>query len=384
MLIVLAQSTITTLPKDKNLSNSFESAAKYAYLIDFESNDVLYEKNGHIPMTPSSMTKIMTSYIAFQCLQNKELKFSDKIIISSDAAKKGGSKMFLKPGQKVSMDEIIKGIIIVSGNDASVAIAEKISGSEENFVKKMNLEAQKLGLDNSVFKNSTGWPDDGHVMSAKDLATVTMQLIKKFPEYYHYHSIKTFSFNNIKQTNRNNLIGLYGIDGVKTGKTSSGGYGVVVSAKKNNRRLIAVVNGLLSEKEREEEARRLIEYGFSNFKNISLFQENKDVIESDVIHGNVSHVILSVQNEILITVPKDYDTMTDLTFVTEFKEPLRAPIKERETVGYLKIIDSRKETLIKKVDLIVNKTIDKGSYLKILWQRIRYFLISIGNRSPNK
>ena len=366
--------TITfALAQDNIFPTNFNTSAEYAYLLDYESGEVLYDKNGNIPMAPSSMTKIMTSYIAFKKLQEGALKLSDKFIISRTASKKGGSKMFLKSGQRVSVDELLKGIIVLSGNDASIALAESLHGSEEEFASEMNIFAHKLGLKDTVFKNSTGWPDEGHLMSARDLAVLATRLIKDFPEYYYYHSIKQYSFNRVRQNNRNTLIGSYGVDGIKTGKTDIAGHGIVISAKKNGRRLIAVINGLKSEKERESEAKKILDFGFSNFKNLTLFKGQKEVVEADVIYGNLNQISLNVQSEIVVTVPLKYDRMKNLLFLTKFNEPLEAPIKKGDVVGKLKIMDNKERILIKEVDLIASTDVEKSGVIKRVFQGIKYF-----------
>jgi len=366
--------TITfALAQDNIFSTNFNTSAEYAYLLDYESGEVLYDKKGNVPMAPSSMTKIMTSYIAFKKLQDGTLKLSDKFLISRNASKKGGSKMFVKSGQRVSVNELLKGIIVLSGNDASIALAESLHGSEEEFANEMNIFAHNLGLKDTVFKNSTGWPDEGHLMSARDLAVLATRLVKDFPEYYHYHSIKQYSFNKVRQNNRNTLIGLYGVDGIKTGKTDIAGHGIVISAKKNGRRLIAVINGLKSEKERELEAKKILDFGFSNFKNLTLFKGQKEVVEADVIYGNLNQISLNVQSEIVITVPLEYDRMKNLLFLTKFKEPLEAPIKKGDVVGKLKIMDNKERILIKEVDLIASTDVEKSGVIKRVFQGIKYF-----------
>ncbi len=376
-LICITHTITFVLAQDNIFPINFNTNAEYAYLVDYESGEVLYDKNGNVPMTPSSMTKIMTSYIAFAKLKDGRLKLSDKFTISDNASKKGGSKMFLKSGEQVSVDELLKGIIVLSGNDASIALAEGLHGSEENFANEMNIYAKKLDLKNTVFKNSTGWPDDGHVMSARDLAVLATKLIEDFPEHYHYHAIKQYSFNNISQNNRNTLIGSYGVDGIKTGKTDLGGYGIVASAKRDGRRLIAVINGLKSEKEREIEAKKLLDFGFSNFKNLILFKGQNQVVEADVIYGNLNQISLNVQGEIVITVPLEYDRMKDLLFLTQFKEPLEAPIKKGDVIGKLKIMNSKEKILIKEVDLLASADVEESGIIKKVFQSIRYFFKKI-------
>ncbi len=372
-ILFVIHTIILVLAQDNIFPTYFDTKAKYAYLVDYNSGEVLFDKNGNIQMTPSSMTKTMTTYIIFDQLKKGALQLSDKLTISKNAAKKGGSKMFIKTNQKISIDELLKGAIVLSGNDACIALAEGLSGSESAFVKRMNAEAKKLGLNNTIFKNSTGWSDEGHVMTAKDLSVLSSKLISEFPEYYYYHAIKEYSFNKIKQSNRNMLIGFVGIDGIKTGKTDIGGYGIVASAERNGRRLISVVNGLTSEKERNEETTKLLDYGFKNFKNIILFQDNKEVTKGCVIYGDMDEIPLNVKESIVITVPYGYDQIKDLLLMAELKEPLEAPLKRGDAVGMLKIMTNKEKLLIKKVDLVVGKDVKKSWIIKRIFQSIKYF-----------
>ena len=374
ILIFLIIHIITSaLAQDNIFPTYFDIKAKYAYLVDYDSGEVLLDKNGNAPMPPSSMTKMMTTYIIFDQLQKGTLQLSDKFTVSKNAAKKGGSKMFIKAYQKVSVDELLKGVIVLSGNDACIALAEGLYSSESAFVEKMNSEAKKVGLRDTIFKNSTGWSDEGHLMTARDLSTLASELIKKFPEYYHYHAIKEYSFNKIKQENRNKLIGTAGIDGIKTGKTDIGGYGIVMSAQRNGRRLISVVNGLTSEDERNEEAARLLNYGFKNFKNITLFQNNKEITKADVIYGDIDKVPLKVRDKVIVTIPHEYDEIKDLFLVMDFSKPFKAPLKKGDVVGILKIMTNSEKLLIKKVDLIVGEDIEKSWLLKRMYQSVKYF-----------
>ena len=372
-ILFVIHTIISALAQDNIFPTYFDTKAKYAYLVDYNSGEVLFDKNGNIQMTPSSMTKMMTTYIVFDQLKKGALQLSDKLTISKNAAKKGGSKMFIKTNQKISIDELLKGAIVLSGNDACIALAEGLSGSESAFVERMNAEAKKLGLNNTIFKNSTGWSDEGHVMTARDLSVLSSKLISEFPEYYYYHAIKEYSFNKIKQSNRNMLIGFAGIDGIKTGKTDIGGYGIVASAERNGRRLISVVNGLTSEKERNEEATKLLDYGFKNFKNIILFQDNKEVTKGRVIYGDMDEIPLNVKESIVITVPYGYDQIKDLLLMAELKEPLEAPLKRGDAVGMLKIMTNKEKLLIKKVDLVVGKDVKKSWIIKRIFQSIKYF-----------
>ena len=380
MLILFIIHIITsTLAQDNIFPIYFDTKAKYAYLIDYDSGEVLFDKNGNTPMPPSSMTKIMTSYIVFDQLQRGVLQLSDKFLVSKNAAQKGGSKMFVRENQKVSIDDLLKGAIVLSGNDACIVLAEGLYGSESAFVARMNAEAKRLGLYGTTFKNSTGWSDEGHLMTARDLSIVASELIRRFPEYYHYHAIKEYSFNKIIQENRNKLIGTGGIDGIKTGKTDIGGYGIVMSAKRDGRRLISVVNGLTSERERNEEAARLLNYGFKNFKNITLFQNNKEITKGQVIYGSTDEVSLKVKDQVIVTIPYEYEEISDLSLITDLKTSLQAPLKKGDVVGTLNITTNKENILIKKVDLIVGEDVKKSWLLKRMYQSVKYFFKNVFN-----
>ena len=365
---------IFSIAEDTYSIENFYSGAQYVYLVDYTSGQILYEKNGHLPMVPSSMTKIMTVYMVLERIKEGSLKLSDKFVISNNAAKKPGSTMFLKPGQRVSIDELLKGTIALSGNDAAIALAESINGSEERFVYHMNILANHLGLKNTVFKNSTGWPDQGHCMTARDLSVLATKLISHYPEYINYSSIKEYSFNKIKQKNKNTLIGSYGVDGVKTGKTDAGGYGIVISAQKNNRRLIAVINGLKSAKDRELEAKKILDFGFLDFKNVTFFQADKEVYKTDVMYGDLDQVSLHVRDNVTVTIPIEYKETNDLSFLTQLTKVLKAPIKRGDVLGQLKIMDNRRNILIKEVDLVANSEVKKSGMIKRFFQIIKYFL----------
>jgi len=237
-------------------ASALEILAREALVVDFARGQILLEKNSAQSMYPSSMTKIMTSYLAFEALEAKKFTLEDKFLVSNKAWKMGGSKMFLKVGDSVSISDLLQGIIIVSGNDACITLAEGFYGDEELFVNKMNAKAQELGMTQTHFVNSTGWPDIKHVTTSEDLAKLSIAIIRDFPNFYSYHHLDNFTYNNIPQRNRNLLLGKMGVDGIKTGHTELAGYGIVLSAKEDNRRIIAVINGLKSEKARALEGEK--------------------------------------------------------------------------------------------------------------------------------
>jgi D-alanyl-D-alanine carboxypeptidase (penicillin-binding protein 5/6) len=351
--------------------SAFETNASVAVVMDYESGVILYEKNASEKTIPSSMTKLMTLYIVFDRLKNNVLKLDDKFIISEKAWRMQGSKMFLRVDEQVSIDELLDGIIIQSGNDACLVIAEGIAGSEEAFAKLMNETAKKIGLTNSNFLNSTGWPDAGHYSSAKDLAILGRELMKEFPEYYHYFSKHEFTYNKIKQKNRNLL--LYrniGVDGMKTGHTEEAGYGVVVSGKRGDARLVVVVNGLSSEIERANEAERLLNYGFSSFEKKTLFKAGQVIDNADVWQGKAKTVAMTVKDDVKLMVPKL--SANDVQFEVVYNSPVVAPIKKGDEIG--DIIVKIPDTDGYKYKLIATEDVSQAGRVSIFISNIRAYL----------
>ena len=274
-----------------NRALALNTTASQAIIYDYETKTVIFEKNSKELVSPSSMSKIMTIYYLFKKLKDGEIKLTDEFKVSKKAWKKGGSKMFVNVGESVKVEDLIRGIIVQSGNDACIVVAEAISGSEELFAEELNLLGQEIGLKNSNFTNSTGWPDPEHLMTAEDLLTLTIRTIEDFPEYYHYYAEKEFTYSNIKQNNRNPL--LYSnieSDGLKTGHTSLGGYGIVVSIKQNNRRLILVLNGLKSSKERAKESERLSKIAINQYFNYLISEEDKIIKNLNVWGGKKKYI----------------------------------------------------------------------------------------------
>ncbi len=313
---------------------AIETAAKQAFMIDAQTQTVLLEKSPDEQMHPSSMSKLMTIYLMFQRLKEGRLQLTDELLVSEKAWKMQGSKTFVHVGDKVPVDELIHGIIIQSGNDACVVIAEGLAGSEEAFAVEMNRVAQEIGLTNSHFVNSTGWPDDGHMMSARDLAILAEHIIEDFPEYYHYFAIPEHTYNKIRQYNRNQLLGGdLGVDGLKTGHTEIAGYGITLSAKQKDRRLILVVNGLTSEKERKEEGDRLLRYGFREFANKTLVSKGQNVADAGVWFGEKTRVPLLADTDVVVTLP--HAAAQNFTFVVKYTGPIPAPVAKGTHVADL-------------------------------------------------
>ena len=319
-------------------SAAIDIKARQYILMDFQTGTVLEAKNADTRMPPSSMSKLMTAYLTFEALKNSKLSLDDQLNVSRYAwqqggAASGGSTMFLDPNSKVKVEDLIRGMIIQSGNDACIVLAEGIAGSEEAFAQMMTAKAKELGLTNSHFANATGLPDDGQYMSAKDLAILAKRIIVDFPEYFPIYSETSFTYNNITQGNRNPL--LYrvgsGADGMKTGHTSVAGYGLTGTAIRNGRRLLLVANGMDSIKDRDEETAKLLDYGFREFVNKSLFTAGETVTTADVWLGDGASVPLIVPQDLAIAIPRS--ALQTLEVKVVYDNPVPAPIAKGATLG---------------------------------------------------
>ena len=286
-------------------ATAYETTARNAILMDFDTGEYLYEKNITEAVPPASMSKLMTVYILMSKIKDKSVKLDDTFSVSENAWRKGGaatggSTMFLSIGDNVSVENLIKGIVIQSGNDACIVVAENISGSEEDFAVLMNKTAKQLGLKNSSFANSTGLPHPDQKMSMEDLAILSRHIIKEFPDLYQYFSEKEFVYNNIKQGNRNPLLySMKGADGLKTGHTEEAGFCLAASATKGDRRLIGVMSGMSSNKERSEESERLISWGFREFNNYKMFNKGQVLATAKVWYGKDKTIDLTVDEDVV-------------------------------------------------------------------------------------
>ncbi|MEP3245975.1 MAG: D-alanyl-D-alanine carboxypeptidase family protein [Sneathiella sp.] len=321
---------------------ALETAAKQAFLMDMDTGAVLLEKNSDDLMPPASMSKLMTVTMLFERLKEGSLKMEDTFPVSEKAWRKGGSKMFVEVGKRVSVTDLLRGIIIQSGNDACIVVAEALAGSESAFADSMTEHAREIGLEKSTFANATGWPDPNHRMTARELAFLSKYIIEKFPEYYPIFSEKSFTFGKtnkgkpIKQGNRNPL--LYsnnGADGLKTGHTEASGYGLTGSAKRQDRRLVLVVNGLTSAKERGRESERLLEWGFREFDNYALFKKGQEVAKARVWLGAKELVPLTLENDLTVTMSRKDRRSMQVKLV--YNEPIPAPILKGTSVARLVI-----------------------------------------------
>jgi D-alanyl-D-alanine carboxypeptidase (penicillin-binding protein 5/6) len=315
---------------------AIEIGAKQVILIEFETGAVLYQKAADEVMFPASMTKMMTAYLLFERLKSGTLSLEDTFRVSEEGWRKGGSKMFVEVGDRVTVEDLIRGIVVQSGNDATIVVAEGLAGSERAFADLMTAKARALGMSQTTFRNASGWPDPEHVTSARDLATLAMATIREFPDYYLYYSELTFTYNNIKQGNRNPL--LYkdiGADGLKTGHTVASGYGLTASAIRDGRRLIMVANGFESVKARSAGSERLIDSGFRDWNNYALFKAGEKVLDAQIWLGEAETVPLIIEAPLTVTVPRN--SRSKLRVSVSFDEPVPAPITAGARIAELKI-----------------------------------------------
>lgn len=324
--------------------STFTTSASHAYLMDFDTGAVLLDKKGDELMAPASMSKLMTAYVVFDKLKQGQLSLEDEFTVSENAWRKGGSKsgsstMFLDPNSSVRVGDLLKGVIIQSGNDACITLAENLAGSEDNFAAEMTIKAREIGLEKSTFKNATGWPNKEHLMTAHELAMLARKIIREFPEYYPLYAEKSFKYNGINQENRNPL--LYSMpeqaDGMKTGHTEKSGYGLVGSAKSldGDRRLILVINGLKTMKERGQEAKKILDWGFREFDNYTFYTKGSVVEQIPVWMGEVETVPGIVDENIIVTMKRLDYLKKKVTLI--YEAPIKAPIDKGQRLGTLRI-----------------------------------------------
>lgn len=319
----------------------FEVAAKQAILMDATTGAVLYAKDADALMPPASMSKLMTVHMVFDALAEGEYTLVDTLPVSRKAWRKGGSKMFVEVGKRVSVEDLLRGIIVSSGNDACIVVAEGLGGSEEHFAKMMTERAREIGLEKSTFKNATGWPDPEHRMTPGELAILARRLITEFPEYYGYFAEREFTYGvdittgkQITQPNRNLILGTVdGADGLKTGHTEESGYGLTASASRDGMRLILVVNGLSSERARARESERFMEWGFRTFKTYRLLQAGQKIEDAPVWLGETARVPLVVSEDVVVTLPKRVRRRMSATL--SYESPILAPVIPDEPLGTL-------------------------------------------------
>ncbi|MDX1580345.1 MAG: D-alanyl-D-alanine carboxypeptidase family protein [Alphaproteobacteria bacterium] len=356
----------------------FEVPAREAILVDASTDTVLYAKNPDEQMPPASMSKLMTVYMVFDALKAGELKLTDTFPVSEKAWRKGGSKMFVKVRDRVAIEDLLRGVIVQSGNDASIVLAEGLGGSEEFFADMMNEKAQDIGLKNSNFENATGWPDSDHRMTARDLATLAEAIITTFPEYYGYYSEREFTYGvsldgkPITQPNRNPVLGIVeGADGLKTGHTEAAGYGLTASAKRDDRRLVLVFNGMNSARERSRFAERFLEWGFRNFDAFKLLEAGQVVDEPRVWLGKAARVPLVVEEDLRLTLPRR--TRDDMEARLVYEAPIPAPIKKGTPLG--RLVLSAPDMEDKIIPLVAGADVEKVQMFGKIGSALEYLFL---------
>jgi len=349
-------------------------AASSYILIDATTGEILVESNADIPLPPASLTKIMTDYVVASELESGNISMDDQVHISVKAWQMEGSKMFIQEGTDVRLEDLIYGMVVQSGNDASVALAEHIAGSEEAFADMMNQHAERLGLQNSYFVNAHGLPADQHVMSARDLATLSRALIQQFPENYEIYKVREFTYNGIRQPNRNGLLFRdRNVDGMKTGYTDAAGYCLVASATRDGMRLIAVVMGTESENARLVEAQKLLTYGFRFYETYELFTGNEVLASNQVWSGKTNSVDIGAVEQVYITIPSS--TGDELQTDIQIEDGLRAPINVGDVLGRVTV--SLDDTVYYQGDVIALQAVERGSWIKRLMDWLTLFFMGL-------
>jgi serine-type D-Ala-D-Ala carboxypeptidase (penicillin-binding protein 5/6) len=356
-----------------------EVAARGYLLIDMTANQVLAERNADAPAEPASLTKLMTAYLAFVALRDKKLTLETRLPVSTRAwaeRKGGGSLMFIDPKMTPTVDELLKGTIAVSGNDSSVALAEGVGGSIENFVAMMNRQAQAWGLKNTSFKNVTGLTEPGHSSTARDLAAIAQHIIRDFPDRYPYYAMKEYTFNNIRQDNRNLLLRRDPtVDGMKTGFTDAAGYCLIASAQRDfpngKRRLLSVVMGADSTQGRANESQKLLNWGYTAFDNVRLFEAGKPVATAPVWKGQVNEAKLVGEGAVFVAVPRGEGDKLKTTI--ERTDPLVAPLAKGQRVGTLKVTTAA-GTPVATLPLVVAEEVPQAGLLGRAWDAIRLWI----------
>lgn len=348
-------------------------AVKSYVLLDVNSNNIIAEQGADMKVEPASLTKVMTAYLVFKALQNGHLKTDQTLPVSTAAWKAEGSRMFIEPNKPVTVEELIHGVIIQSGNDASIALAEGVAGSEEVFAQLMTKEAKRIGMNNTNFVNSTGLPDPAHYTTAHDLALLAAALIQDFPEQYkRLYSVKEYTYNNITQPNRNRLLWLDPhVDGIKTGHTEAAGYCLMTSAKRDSTRLISVVLGAASESARATESQKLLNYGFQFYESHLVYKAGQAINQLKVWKGKDNLLAATVAENLYITLPKGEYSRVKATLTS--KQPLIAPISAGQEVGSIEFTLDGK--VIDKQKLVAIKDVSIAGFFGRLWDTIRLWFL---------
>jgi D-alanyl-D-alanine carboxypeptidase (penicillin-binding protein 5/6) len=361
VIFILALLNLSLVYAAKPVPAPPEVAAKNYFVIDFASGMVLAEKDPDEPIEPASITKLMTSYVVYKELEAGRLSMDDMVDISEKAWRMGGSRMYLEVNTSVSVHDLLKGLIIQSGNDASVALAEHIAGTEDAFVQLMNQYAKQLGMNNTNFENCTGWPDKKHLTTARDIATLAAAVIAEFPEHYTWYAEKEYTYNNIKQYNRNKLLWRDdSVDGVKTGHTESAGYCLVASAERSGMRIISVALGTDSEKSRASVSQALLNYGFRFYESHTLYDAGEVLSRPRIWSGEFETLTAGLTKKLAVTIPRGaYDS---LDAVMDIDTNIEAPVTKGQQIGVVKV--SLDGQLLESVPLVALETVNEGSLLQ--------------------
>lgn len=359
-----------------------EVALKSYILMDAASGEVLASQNPDETLHPASLTKMMTAYLAEMEMAAGNINRDDKVLVSEKAWSLGGSTMFIEVGERVPVEELLKGIIIVSGNDASVAIAEHIAGSEGAFAQLMTSTAQRLGMKNTLFQNASGWPADDHYSTARDLAILGKHIVQDYPEYYGWYAEKYYQYGVDKKTgkalrrqaNRNRLLWTNPyVDGLKTGHIEDTGYHLAVTSERDDRRLVAVLLGSKSEKQRADDAQKLLTYGFRFFENVDVKKGGEPLQTVKVWKGDISEITAGITQDLIVTVPRG--TGKNLTASLAIDPKLEAPIEKGQTIGSVKVM--LEDELVQEVPLVAQQAVESGGFFKRLWDSIVLFFTGL-------
>lgn len=374
MFLRLLTITVALLNLLASPTLALDTAARSALVIDVNTGTVLLSKNASEPMPPASMSKLMTLNMVFEALEDGRLSLNDTFRVSALASQKGGSKMFVREGAKVRIEDLIRGVIVQSGNDACIVLAEGLAGSESAFAKLMTTRAQDLGMTNSNFVNATGWPDPKQRMSAEDLVFLAARLIENFPQYYGFFAEESFTWENITQENRNPLLGLgIGADGLKTGHTEEAGYGLVGSAERNGRRIIFMIGGLDTSLQRSTEAERIANWAFRDFAMKTLFEGGETIDQARVWLGSEEYVDMALDQDIELLL--SLETLDRVTAEYTFTDPIQAPIREGQQIGEIVIAIPDSEPM--RFPLNATSSVGTGGFKERLFAAADILLLRI-------
>ena len=343
-------------------------AARAWISIDATSGQVIAASDADMPVEPASLTKIMTAYLTFKAIDENRLSLQQEVPVSEHAWRTGGSRMFIEPRKPVTVEQLLQGVIVQSGNDASVALAEAVAGSEPAFAAMMNQEAARLGMRNTHFVNATGLPDPQHMTTVRDLATLAMHIAEDYPNHYQYYKQREYSYNNITQANRNRLLWLDPtVDGMKTGHTESAGYCLIASALRDGRRIVTVVVGTASETVRAQESLKLLNWSFQNFDTVKVYDANQPALQARVWKGAAEQAPLGTPYPVWVTVPRGQ--AKDLKPVADRTDPLIAPLEQGDQVGTLKLVLA--DHVVRQVPLTVLEPVPEASFFGRMVDAVR-------------